>query len=230
MKNRGYELAEGYIAAAVGVISIPIFLALGIDGEAVTYLAMAVIFAVWIALYLRRKNKSQECAYYDKDQKTLYLKKRNKTTQMLILLKRFYKEGATFKPAEIVYTGMTVGGVSVGSAKVNDAHYESYGIKTDKFLMYYEDESKPIEKIVYENTIPQNSVVKKFCINENTILIMSPTAMAEMTQREKLSLANSIISGNKTLEMMQIGDFLEKKFLTYSECNTIKSWVGGKID
>lgn len=230
MKMRGYEWAEGCISAVAGIISIPIFMALGVEGEAVTYLAMAVIFAVWIALYCRRKKKSQTGAYYDKDQKTLYLKKRNATTQKLILLKRYYKEGATFKPAEIVYTGMTVGGVSVGSAKVNDAHYESYGIKTDKFLMYYEDESKPIEKIVYDHTISQHSVVKKFCINENTILIMSPTAMAEMTQREKLSLAKSIISGNKTLEMMQIGDFLEKKFLTYSECNTIKSWVGGKVD
>lgn len=118
----------------------------------------------------------------------------------------------------------------MGSTHINEAHYESYGVTTDKYLMYYKDTSKPIEKIVCSFDIPKNSAISKYCIDKNTILIQNPRAKKKLDNIENQMLYNSMASGNKSMENHIIGEHIEQKLLTKEECQTIKSWLGGEID
>lgn len=171
------------------------------------------------------ENKTME---YSSCSQILYLKKRSAIAKKNIKIKRFYKEGVTYKPEEIVYSGMSIGGAFTGSAHINEAHYESFGIKTDKYLMYYKDEKKPIEKIVCSFDISQNSVISKYCTG-TTIILENPDAK-ELNRVDAQIICDSMKNGNKIVESSIIGQHLEQKQLTKKECEIIKSWIGGEIE
>ncbi|MBQ6884119.1 MAG: hypothetical protein IJN56_00095 [Clostridia bacterium] len=183
-----------------------------------------------LSIFIIYKKETAKSNYVSYGNKTLYLKQRGFPAGKSIVIKRFYKEGATYKPAEIVYSGMTIGGVSVGSAHINEAHYESHGIKTEKFLMYYEDETKPIERIECTFNISKDSAISKYAINKNTILVKEPSAKDNLDGIEKQMLYDNMASGNKAMEAHIIGQHLEQKLLSKKDCQTIKSWIGGEIN
>lgn len=219
----------GVCSFIISVIIVrPFTLALDIDGTVSTWIGMIIGFIIWaLATYKINTATKKHVNYMSK---TLYVKKRGAVAKKSIIIKRFYKEGATYKPAEIVYSGMTIGGVSVGSAHINEAHYESHGVRTEKFLMYYGDESKPIEKIVCSVDIPKNSAISKYCVDKNTILVKNPNAKEKLDSIDSQILYNNMASGNKSMESHIIGQHLEQKLLSKKECQTIISWIGGEIN
>lgn len=229
MSNKFKNWLIGFCSMIIScVIIMPITIALDIDSSVSAWIMLIIGAIVWAFATYKINTMTEKYVSYAS--KTLLVKKRSAIAKKSIILKRFYKEGATYKPAEIVYSGMTVGGVSVGSAHVNEAHYESYGIKTDKFLMYYGEESKPIEKIVCTFDIPQNSAISKYCINKNTILVKNPDGEEKLDSTHSQMLYNNMASGNKAMEAHIIGQHLEQKFLSKKECQTIISWIGGEIN
>lgn len=216
-----------WVGFVIAGVALPFaMLGVPVGGALVIGLLGGGALSIYI-IYKKETAKSNYVSYVDK---TLYLKQRGLPAGKSIIIKRFYKEGATYKPAEIVYSGMTIGGVSVGSAHINEAHYESHGVRTDKFLMYYEEESKPIEKIVCSFDIPQNSVISKYCIDKNTILVRNPNAEENLDRINSQMLYDNMVSGNKSMEYHIIGNHLEQKLLSKEDCQAIKSWVGGEIN
>lgn len=221
------EMNYWWIGIIIGLIGITLAAA-GVP--TILAIVLGVLIGGGLSIYLvtKKEEEKKNCISYRN--KTLYLKQRNRIAGGSIIIKRFYKVGAVYKPAEIVYSGMTVGGVSVGSAHINEAHYETRNEKTDKFLMYYEDDSKPIEKIVCSFDIPQDSSIKKYCIDKNTIVIKQITAKDEMNKTEKEILLNNMASGNQSMAYHIVGEHFKQKYLSKNDCQTIKSWVSGEIN
>lgn len=191
------------------------------------FITFLIVIACGIYVTVKT-NKEMEAMFYSDGE--LYLKKRCAAAKGAIIIKRFYKEGATYKPAEIVHSGMIVGGAFLGSSHINEAHYESYGIKTDKYLMYYKgDKKNPIKRIHCSFDIPKNSVISKYCIREKLLLLENPDTK-KLDSCDSKILYDSMKSGNKLMESHIIGKHLEQKFLTKEECEIIKSWIGGEIE
>lgn len=161
---------------------------------------------------------------YDPKQKTLYLHKHSILAKKRIIIKRFYRSYAKYKPAEIVHSGMIVGGAFLGSSHINEAHYELSGYKTDKYLLYYENDKQPIERIVCDFEISKNSTISQYLINKHTILVKNPDA-------KKLDKNYLIaVTGDTQLLTHAIGEQQEQECLSKKECERIKSWASGKIE
>lgn len=228
------ERKPGYISTVLAAVPTVILVGLLVKADAedvASVLGLIFFFIAWLVIYIPLNKKQSEALTQSSQysSKTLYLKKRGRVSESAIVLKRFYKGSAKFEPTKLEFSGMTFGGVTTGTIHVDEAHYESYGIRTDKFILCYNDTSAPIEKIVCEFDIPSNSPIAKYCIDKNTILLMPPEARKNMSYGDEAIISKAIEDDNQALLLRRIGEFEEQKQLSQSECKLIKAWIGGRI-
>ena len=201
-----------WIIIAVVFFLIVCFLTIVWDAPVGPVVIIALIAAVATYFFWRMKEEGKQDRYakYDAKAKTLHLKKRGNVVGKSVILKKF--------------------GIPVGAAELKEAHYGSRGVRTDKFVMSYVFEDWKIEKIKCEFDIPKDSAVSQYCVDKNTILVMPKGARTNMSQIENQILVNSRASGSKNMESSQIGSSLEQTLLPRKDCETIKSWIYGRIN
>lgn len=183
-----------------------------------------LIIIVIIIIFIYNIITETKVMSYVANEKTLYLHKHSILAKKSIIIKRFYRSYAEYKPAEIVHSGMMVGGAFLGSSHINEAHYELSSYKTDKYLLYYENDKQPIERIVCDFEISKNSTISKYHINKHTILVKNPDAK-ELDKNYLIA-----VTGNTQLLTHAIEGQREQECLTKEECKKIKSWVIGEIE
>lgn len=230
MKENKLGFLSGMLAFC---LTIPLVgLLVNVDaGDAATTLGMIFFFIAWPIIYIVLLKKQNEALAQDAQysSKTLHLKKRGQVSESAIVLKRFYRGAAKFEPTKLEFSGMSIGGYTTGTVRVDEAHYESYGVRTDKFILCYNNEDSPIERIVCDFDIPSNSPIAKYCIDKNTILLTPPDARHQMSDADDIIISRAIAENNQPLLHHRIGEFEEQKLLSHSECKLIKSWIGGRI-
>lgn len=128
-----------------------------------------------------------------------------------------------YKPEEYIYTGATVGGVSMGSInKVGGYNYVSGTKKTGKYQIYYSGELiKSITLVSDLYKVAQDSKIAKYLNDRHEIVViesvMSPAARL---------LANN---GRQDMarQMISIDSSRGYGFPSYEKCIEIVNWICG---
>lgn len=154
-----------------------------------------------------------------------------------ISLKEISASEQTYHPEQLIYTGATVGGVSMGGFHTQEAYisekYKSsgkYGLylpfeKPD--VPYYDNESKTNIKIdeIYlseslSKRVPQE--LRGFLKGQKLVLMHK-----NVSDNSKFILDAAIKSGNQMAYHKALQDCYFETQLTKSECRSISNWISG---
>lgn len=225
MKFKDYFII--WLSTALTVVVF--FGVLKIPGNAFTgILSLILPGSIYIISAISKETKEEHCGKYDSISKTLYLYERCQFIEKRILIRRYKRVNATYVPAEIVYTGATVGGVTTGGFHVNEAHYETQSYNTDKFNLCYKSEDNPINIIVYEKGLGNSHLIEKFKIDDKTLELSYKDTSKGMSSTESNVYMNSIKTGDLGMQYHVLSNVLEKSKIEYDDCLKIKSWIGGQ--
>lgn len=214
----------GIFAATFPLCIILIVIGINIQLSIILWLLIATI----ISRIIISINLISYIEYTFKD-KTLHLHKRDSSLKELIKMKRYVETTAVYKPAEIVYTSATVGGITTGGVHVNEAHYDYYSSKTneDKFGLYYND--RPIEKIVCDFDIEDHPAINQFKVNKNTIVISYHKSKKEMDTLGKMMYKNAVSTGDQGMQCHILNKKIMEDKISRNDCKNIIKWISGKI-
>lgn len=216
------SLIIGFVMTIAGLASGKGFLG------CVGILWMAISFAIY------NVDSQTRNASYDKKTKTLNLHARNSYSEGFIRIERYKHENLKYNPEKLVYTGASVGGVSMGGFHVEKAHYSVESKqKTDYYELYFytptdKNACGVIEKIVCDFDVGNSKFIQKYKINKNTLIPKNTNKKAKYTQAEKEAI--KLAKEQNNLAALQ-GFSLKNttaSMLTLNEAEKLKKWIGGK--
>ena len=154
-----------------------------------------------------------------------------------ISLKEISASEQTYHPEQLIYTGATVGGVSMGGFHTQEAYISEkfkssgkYGlylpfIKPD--VPYYDKNSKTNIKI--DEIYLSDSLTKKVPQELKTFLKEQKLVLKHenISESKKFLLESAIKSGNPIIYNKALQDFYFETQLTKSECQSIINWISG---
>ena len=234
-------LAIGVITGIILAVMIPLCNFLELPPEVSGVIIFGLIIAAIVAFFVIMIRWADDSKYveYDANNKTLLLHSRAPKSAERIEIKRYEHAHFQYNPAELVYTGATVGGISMGGFHVNEA-YQSIGLmeKTDKYELHYGKEGM-IETIKCDFLIGDNKAIKKFKKDNNTLFLENKPEKSKQKNSDITDETTNKVKSEMLLNALQNNDYekmsiltketiLSKK-LTLSECNQIKDWIAGSI-
>lgn len=216
----------------VAIVLLVLMIPLMLIGVPPIILAIILCFGIVAAMIIYEKvSDKSSTASYDKESKTLFLHLRCAENEKYIVIKEYEHPHFQYNPAELVYTGATVGGVSMGGFHVNEA-YESVGLleKTGKYELHYGKQGV-IETIQCNFEIGDKKLIEKFKKDSKTLFLenVSQITNDKMTNGIKRKKLSNAIKNNDNEQMSVLTkDFVLAKKLTMEDCVNLKNWIAAK--
>lgn len=217
-------------AFAITIILAPIVICLGVIGVPIELAAPLGIIAgiiLFFVVTIKIENRITKYATYESADKTLRLHKKGSFLKESVTMKRYIRTNATYKPAEIVYTGATVGGITTGGIHVNEAHYETSGTRTDKFGLYFNN--CQVKRIVCDFEIKDHPAINKFKTDKNTLVLTYEGAKEEMGGLSKEMYKKAVVKGDLGMQYHLLNNQIEESMLSHNDCKNVLKWIVGKI-
>ena len=215
---------------AIGVVAVGLVALLAAIGAPAWLCAILCMVAIFVG-YILREEENAKTGTYNRQTKTLHLNSRCAASEKLIEIKEYKHTNFKYNPAELVYTGATVGGISMGGFHVNEAHYSaSSSEKTGRYELHYKGKGHcPIEAIFCHFNIGNNSCVKKFKTSDNMLKLIHNEATPKIDAAQKKLLLQATKNNDLTLMAGLTKDTMAAQKLTKKECENIKAWIGGRM-
>lgn len=145
------------------------------------------------SLIAQAKNVTKDFITYDEETKTLFLKKRDANISKIIRLTSDVNYSLGYKPEELHYGSVTVGGVTTGGVYKTGGYHYAVGRKSGYYVLTYAN--MPIMEIRFEPEMLdeiKKSSVSEYLDKEESYL------RAGITSRDKLKklLDWMILKGN----------------------------------
>lgn len=193
-------------------------------------LASAVVFML---LEERRRASPKKYLSYDVYTKTLTLKERNPANANVIKVERMMDYNLKYHPSEIVYTGVTVGGIHTGGFHDRGNYISIDGKRTQKYRLIYNgvgvtsEQSCPIEIIKLEGNLTDkaknNSLIRQY-LDSNGMLVLKNNVKSENAQ--------FIVSAMEVKNIDAAMEFAKEDYynqqLTKEQCDSVKNWICSK--
>jgi len=198
-----------------------------------TFLSIVISIAVVILFEkIRAKRKAAAISYlsYDKKTKTLTVRDRKPENAHVIKVAEMVDYNLTYHPSEIVYTGVTVGGVHTGGFCDIGNYHTIDGTSTKKYHLIYRgadvtsEDYCPIEVIKLHSSLV-NAAKKTADINQ----YLSPDGTLTLSNNVKSKYAQQIEAatkqGNVDLAIkLAKADYFNQQ-LSKEQCTAIKDWI-----
>lgn len=171
---------------------------------------------------------------YDKDENTLYLRERLKANKDYMKLWNVPAEYRTDHPAELVYTGATVGGVHMGGFHVEEAYTTSRNIGSDRYVIWFTsgDDAFIVKKVVLfdEDLIREaksNSQLRQF-LKGDTLVLRNNDSKCQMDNLEKGAVESAMRRGDTTAAKNVAMRAVMATYMTRSDAKAVLNWMCGK--
>ena len=187
---------------------------------------------------LKNPPQAKYMVYFENDKKyTAELYKRGKLATSGLKVKPIYDVNISDHDAELVYTGVSVGGVHTGGFHVNPAYrsIDSFA-KSGKYELQVtiigDSIPKSIKTIHLSKEVLQEAkkdrFIRQFLTKDNTLELKYDSAEAKMTASEKEQF-NSLVKNN--MHTVAWALYKNKAFanqLTKGDCQQVLKWIGGE--
>lgn len=201
-----------YIGSLIGgdgwIVSIIVSMVIAI-------ISVMIIYTVIDEKILSNASKSHKMDYKTG---TLHVKEKNFRFSYLIELKKHDIVSQHYVPESYIYTGMTVGGVSVGEINKTGDYYEAHLRKSDKGELHYD--STMIRTIVFDGdilSVAKNSSIGKYIEGDSIVLVKSVKPSA--------GTATLINAGKSVDAINNFAHDIAEAYRTYKECKEIFDWI-----
>lgn len=166
---------------------------------------------------------------YDASDKSLHILKRSDTFKSFVAVEPVRLLDHTYNEPTLVYTGATVGGVTMGGFHVEGGDYNAHVSRSGKFRLVHihpiADTRSPIEKIVLPThlveTAKQDSVLRQFLKGDTLLLFYDVPLDETMSELTKFAAA----SHDTTVALSAAQRAHTNKQLTKEDCNYIRDWL-----
>lgn len=191
-----------------------------------------MILSVILIEKIRHDNKASAASYllYDKKTKVLTVTARKGVNANVIKVNELVDYNVNYHPSEMVYTGVTVGGVHTGAVHDVGNYYSLDGKKTQKYNLIYtgigvaDGDYGFINEIKLDpSLIPdakENEAISKY-LNEEGVLILQNSASSKYGKHAVTAMNQN--RSDLAMQMFKM-DYYEQQ-LTYEQCKTIKDWI-----
>ena len=162
------------------------------------------------------------------------IRKRSPVLAENIDIQRFTYHEKDYHNAEVVYTGVTRGGVHMGGFHVNP-ETQSNGrlVKTDKYDLILRGYGKKLSELILVGDVLENAKNNPFIsqfLKGDTLVLSHQVHASEL---ERNTLLNPTFSTGSTLSTATFqenlaGEYVTKTKLTHDECTKIRNWLGGQ--
>lgn len=226
---------QEYIAVTIGVcLGFPFMF----FNETFGIIAVLVFcgVALFLTSYFCEKAEAKRKQYILFDGETATLLKRGEEAVKTLFVEALDEVDYVFKPSELVYTGASVGGVSMGGFHTTEAHYQEKSLgATDRASIFcrYTDGNKIIKKIKLATpelveSAKENPKIKKF-VKRNSLVLEYNTKDTKLTESEQYVLQRAIEEGNQALQYGVTQRAFIAKHLKKAECYDVINWLSGQI-
>ncbi len=216
----------------VGVFKIESTLACG----AISLVISTIFACVYLSITDKQTKSDSSIISYDKESQTLHLYQRCEKAKKYVILKEYIHYNYNYHPEKTIYTGATVGGISMGGFHTEEAHYTvGSGSKTGVFDFYYNDrfdgcENNIITHIECHFKAPNSGVFNKLMINNNTITLEYKNASKKKTMLDyaEPEMIDNMVATNdlKNMAILTKDKIITKK-LNYKDASALIDWIGG---
>ena len=221
-----------FVSIVLGFILLAtiIFFALGVEILA----TLGIVGIVFIVYVLITETYHSKYVKFDKSTQTLYVNSRCAKSAINIKIKRYNHLTYKYNAPEAIYTGATVGGVSMGGIHFTDPSYSVSGAeKTDRYQLYYGSEGviKTISSFEFsiKDSIKENSILKKFLNKNGDLVLERKTSNKKLSSDEQYALMQSLKNNDYSTMSVLTKEHAIASKLTRNDCVTIISWIKGEI-
>ena len=187
---------------------------------------------VFIILVIRDKIKNTGVIQWNKDYTEVKISARNSYVSSRINICENRASHFNYIAPKAVYTGMSIGNVSVGEVNMTKESFtsSSYGTNT-YYLVATGGSSKAIKSILLSDELAEqaknDSRVSKYLYGNTLHVYRSSTSL---DTQGLLSVANKMASGtlNEQVNAMNRFSIANRDGISYDECKNIKSWLKGE--
>ena len=227
------EFKFAVVFVVVGFILVALFSSIGASGLLLVFLV--AVSALVIVLFLLKRSMDKEAVRkqfysFDEKEKTLTLYKSNtKLLQREIAIVPHYEFTFKFNPAELVYTGATVGGITTGGFHVNQASYSpASSKKSGKYELTPVFSEEMIRIIILPEELhaaaETDPVVGQFYRNGR--LILEHTGPDTKLTPNEDAVAHRAVENHRDDILIAITNLATTaKRLTLNECNAVKNFI-----
>lgn len=246
-KTISYLLAGGIglVVGLIGVWIIDLVMSIkfrntyiaGIDGgDVFLVLFCVVVCALIFGPYFYNKfygdkhtTELRTVAKYDYTSKILEITKKSPELSDIIKIQEYLFSDLSYNDPTLVYTGATVGGVSMGGFHVEGGDYDQKLSRSGRYQLIYREPIAKTDFVIHGIKLPKalvstaasNAVISKY-LNGDTIV---PFYKSKMDESMAKLARDSVASGDmaKALTAAQRANI--EKFLTKEDCTYIKQWL-----
>ena len=225
-----FGLIAGVVIGVLCVVMIPLVNALNIDSTIATwaiFILGGIITYIIYKIYCRIFGIADDSKYvkYDEKEKTLYVFMRDSKAIGSITIKQFEYDYFKLNPAELVYTGATVGNITTGGFHINPAYYSvGFAEKTDKFELHYGN-SGVIKKICCSFDVGNSKKIKKYKVDDYTLLLENTPKQKKINEGQAEQMAKALRNEDYTAMSILAKDSILEKKLSYTECQNVLLWL-----
>lgn len=206
---------------------------MGVDSDIGAYLAIAFGIVVCIIIELNRSKKRNSAVgflSYNKETDTLTVNARRLENGNVIKIEEMVDYNLKYHPPEIVYTGVTVGGVHTGGFHEQGNYYSLNGTSTKKYRLVYtgagvsQQDFCPIEKIELSAPLireaQENKTISRYLDDDGVLTLCNKVESQYGTYMESVRK-----QGNTELLMQMAKSDWFAQQLSKAQCSTIRDWL-----
>lgn len=224
------KLAATAAGCAAALAITGIMISAGVDGEVGATIAIIVAIIVYLVVHLKLSPDSYlltDPMGCDKEKGSIQLSNRSAGFAFRLSVRRVHNMQLRDHPAELVYTGATVGGVTTGGFHVNEAYTTTHsaGI-TERGMLMAKDGSNwfHVEKIVLTESLASlaktHPILKKY-LRKNTLVLKNGGRKTKLTADEQAAAA----AGNSTTKTNVGMRAAVAQQIPYADAKAIKAWI-----
>ena len=186
---------------------------------------------VFFILLIRDKIKNTGVIQWNKDYTEVKISARNSYVSSRINICENRASHFNYIAPKAVYTGMSIGNVSVGEVNMTKESFTSSSYGTNTYYLVATGSSKAIKSILLSDELAKqaknDSRVSKYLYGNTLHVYRSSTSL---DTQGLLSVANKMASGtlNEQVNAMNRFSIANRDGISYDECKNIKSWLKGE--
>lgn len=217
------------------IVLVAIVLSIGFEEMAAT-VSIFIIAAVPCLFLMAAANhrRPTDGIRYDKDEKTLYLRERLKANRDYMKLVNVPAEYRTDHPAELVYTGATVGGVHTGGFHVEEAYTSSRNIGSDRYVIWFtsgEDAFIVKQVVLFDDALIREAKahpqLRQF-LQGDTLVLKYKDSQCQMDALERGAVDSAMRRGDTTAAKNVAMRAIMASYMKRNDAKAVLNWMCGK--
>ncbi len=234
------KIAEYFLITIGGVLGFFLFIwvALSTDstvlGFIVMILAIALVMIAGKSIINKKRDKKgeeQRNHYtFNKEDGTMTLLQRSKISCAAVHWDPLYEHDLKYHPSKTVYTGASVGGVSMGGFHTTEAYYQERPTKRSgryiAFIQFYDGTRLYIKEIILADKVLEDAKkdpkIRRFLKGDKLVLI-NKKAKADFDGLTPTEIAN----GGTVIQHAYMDRLQANVGLTLADATTINEWLKG---